>query len=147
MTVDPKVLAQLAAAAYRNASDEDRMAALTGWTQIASYPASGPSDGPSSGFSATAYRGPGGDIVIAFAGTNVESVLDYEMLPANAPVAVGAYSPRVFRATQFAGGQYAASRGEGGDCKNGSAGHRPRDLLGHRAVAVASASLLLRRTA
>jgi hypothetical protein len=73
MTVDAKVLAQLAAAAYRNVSDPNRITApvALGWSEIATYPASGSSDDPTTGLSATACRGPGGQIVIAYCGTSI----------------------------------------------------------------------------
>ncbi len=83
------------------ASDCNRIAAPPGWTQIAASPSSGPSDDPITGFSAVAYRGPGGAIVIAYAGTNVESKLDNDWLQANVPAALGAYSPQVLQAAQF----------------------------------------------
>ena len=101
MSVDSIVLAQLAASAYRHVTERNRILAPTGWTQLATYPASGPSDDPLSGFSAVAFRGPGGEIVIAYAGTNVDSVLDNDWLLANAPAALGYYSPQVAQAAQF----------------------------------------------
>jgi Ca2+-binding RTX toxin-like protein len=101
MAIQPEVLAQLAAAAYRDASDENRIVAPAGWTEIATYPGSGPSDDPVTGFSAVAYRGPDGDIVIAYAGTNVDSVLDNDWLKANAPAALGLYSQQVTQAAEF----------------------------------------------
>ena len=41
MTVDSSVLAQLAASAYRNVTERNRIAPPVGWTQIATYPTSG----------------------------------------------------------------------------------------------------------
>jgi hypothetical protein len=101
MNLDSKVLAQLSAAAYRNVSDFNRIIAPAGWTEIGTYPASGPSDDPLTGFSAAAYRGPNQEIVIAFAGTNVDSMLDNDWLQANAPAALGWYSPQVVQAAEF----------------------------------------------
>jgi hypothetical protein len=147
MSVEHSVLAQLAGSAYGNVTERNKVLAPIGWTQIATYPSSGPSDDPITGFSAVAYRGPGGAIVIAYAGTNVESKLDNDWLQANVPAALGAYSPQVLQAAQFAGGQYEASRGGGEGCNNGSANHRLGDFLAHRAAAAAGAALLLRRTA
>lgn len=100
MTVDDKVLAQLAAAAYRNVSDRNRITApvALGWSEIARYPASGASDDPITGFSATAYRRPDGQIVIAYCGTNVNPPLGNDWLLANAPAATGRYSPQVEQA-------------------------------------------------
>ena len=42
MTIDQGILAQLAAAAYRNASDFNRIVAPAGCNQIATHSASGP---------------------------------------------------------------------------------------------------------
>jgi hypothetical protein len=103
MTVDAKVLAQLAAAAYRNVSDPNRITApvALGWSEIATYPASGSSDDPTTGLSATACRGPGGQIVIAYCGTNVDPPVGNDWLLANAPAATGRYSPEVEQAAKI----------------------------------------------
>jgi Ca2+-binding RTX toxin-like protein len=90
-------LAQLAAAAYRNASDFNRILAPAGWQVVLEYPEGGQTTGDGSGFSAAAYRGPGGEIVIAYTGTN-----DWKDWPAaNAPAAVGFPSPQVVQAARF----------------------------------------------
>ena len=97
MPVDTSVVAQLAASAYRNATERNRIAPPVGWTEIATYPANGASDGWITGFSASAYRGPGGEIVIAYAGS--DNVNDWAL--ANGPAATGFYSPQVVQAAQF----------------------------------------------
>jgi len=101
MPVDSNILAQLSASAYRNVTERNRIGPPAGWTEIATYPASGPSDDPVTGFSAAAFRGPRDEIVIAFAGTNVESLLDNDWLQANAPAALGMYSSQVAQAAEF----------------------------------------------
>jgi len=102
MPIDPTVFAQLAAAAYRNVSDFNVILAPAGWEQIATYPAEEQgSDSRITGFSAAAYRGPGGEIVIAYAGTNVDSVFGNDWLLANYPAALGVFSPQVVQAAQF----------------------------------------------
>ena len=103
MTIDVSLLAQFAAAAYRNVATENRITAPStlGWTEIAKNPASGTSDDPVTGFSAAAYRGPGGEIVIAYTGTNVNPPLGNDWLRANAPAALGRFSPQVEQAAQF----------------------------------------------
>ncbi len=101
MTIDAATVAQLAFAAYRNIFVVNRSLAPSGWEEIATYPASGPSDDPKTGFSAAAYRGPGGQIVIAYCGTNVNPPLGNDWLLANAPAATGRYSPQVEQAAEF----------------------------------------------
>ena len=62
MSVPNEVLAQLAAAAYRETSDENRIDPPAGWTQIAAYPDAAQTSGDAfTGFSAAAFRGPGSD--------------------------------------------------------------------------------------
>jgi hypothetical protein len=92
MPVDPAILAHLSASAYRNVTERNRIFAPAGWEQIATFPASGPSDDPVTGFSAAAYRGPGGEIVIAYAGTNRGYVRDFAF--GNVAAALGEYSPQ-----------------------------------------------------
>ena len=70
MVIEQSVLAQLAAAAYRNSGEENRILPPAGWQVVLEYPAGGQTSGDGSGFSAAAYRGPGGEIVIAYTGTN-----------------------------------------------------------------------------
>ena len=106
MTVDSKILAQLATAAYRNSRERNRIFAPSGWQEIATFPATGPADDPVTGFSAAAYRNAAGDIVISYTGTNPEEFrvfppLGNDWLLANAPAALGLYSPQVIQAAQF----------------------------------------------
>ena len=63
-------LAQLAAAAYRQTSAVNRIQPPANWTLLRSEPEDQQTSGNFLGFSASAYRGPGGQVVIAFTGTN-----------------------------------------------------------------------------
>jgi hypothetical protein len=98
MTASDIVLAQLAAAAYRETSPQNRLTPPSAWTQIAAYPEEAQTSGGAfTGFSATAYRGPGGEIVIAYAGTK-----DWQDWAAgNLPAATGSFSAQVVQAAQF----------------------------------------------
>ena len=98
MSVPSVVLAQLAAAAYRETSDENRIEPPADWNLIVAYPdAAQTAGGTFTGFSAAAYRGPGGEIVIAYTGTK-----DWKDWPAGSfPAAMGAFSPQVVQAAQF----------------------------------------------
>jgi hypothetical protein len=59
-------------------------------------------DDPVTGFAASVFRHRvSGEIVIAYAGTNVDSVLDNDWLAANAPAALGVVSPQVLQAAPF----------------------------------------------
>jgi hypothetical protein len=70
MTIAQMIYAQLAAAAYRDTSRQNRIDPPAGWQVVLEYPAGGQTTGDGGGFSAAAYRGPGGEIVIAYTGTN-----------------------------------------------------------------------------
>jgi len=98
MTVSTQILAQLATAAYRDASAQNRLDPPAGWTQIAAVPAEGPTLGtPWTGFSASAYRSGSGEIVIAYTGT--KGVKDWPI--GNIPAALGLPSPQVVQAAEF----------------------------------------------
>jgi hypothetical protein len=98
MAIDNVVLAQLAAAAYRHTSLENRILPPAGWTEIAAYPISGsPTSGDGWGLSASAFVGPGGQVVISYTGTN-----DWKDWPGgNVPAGLGVYSAHVRRALEF----------------------------------------------
>jgi hypothetical protein len=103
MPVSQVVLAQLAAAAYRETSTQNRIEPPADWSLIVAYPeAAQTTGGALTGFSAAAYRGPGGEIVIAYTGTK-----DWKDWPAgNLPAATGTVSPQVVQAAQFYGADY-----------------------------------------
>ena len=58
MTIAQMIYAQLAAAAYRDTSRQNRIDPPAGWQVVLEYPAGSQTTGDGSGFSASAYRGP-----------------------------------------------------------------------------------------
>lgn len=86
LTIDQ--LAQLAAAAYRQTSAVNRIQPPANWTLLRSEPEGQQTSGNLLGFAASAYRGPGGQVVVAFTGTN-----DWADWPSGSfPAAVDVYS-------------------------------------------------------
>ena len=100
MTVDTNVLANLAAAAYRQVDPKNAISHPTGWTRIATTP--GTSDHPVTGFSAAAYLNTAtNEVVISYCGTNSPIPTGNDWWYANIPAAHGIRAPQVEQAAEF----------------------------------------------
>ena len=101
--------ALLAADSYRDARSDARNEAPIppGWTELKDYAISGSGTGAvlsGAGFSARVYRGPGGDIVISYAGTQfggsgIGQAGDW--LSGNMPLAIGLYGQQAMAAAEL----------------------------------------------
>ena len=78
-----------------------------GWTELTGYAVSGSGGNASyagSGFSARVYRGPGGEIVISYAGTEFNpgsAGMTMDFLAGNLPLAAGLFSPQALAAAEL----------------------------------------------
>ena len=86
---------------------DNRAPLPAGWTVLTTYDVSGSGANSSllgSGFSARVYKGPGGEIVIGYAGTeagNTVTGLVDDFVKANVPMAAGAANTQALAAAQL----------------------------------------------
>jgi Ca2+-binding RTX toxin-like protein len=99
----PATYALLAAASYADIRTDPRNQAPipSGWTELTQYARSGSGTGTTAngGFSAKVFKGPGGEVVISFAGTEISLVGGTsDFVNGNIPLARGGASSQAYQA-------------------------------------------------